>query len=138
MNLHPLLDISAIDLPPDRYLRAIGELFAHFDQQDSGNLSYGMRVGEARFFVKTAGRVDNPKPYLSHAQRVALLRNAVRLRQSTQHPALPALRRVIESPEGPLLVYEWVEGELIGAHGATRADPASAFQRFRGCRPRRF
>lgn len=132
MNPHSLIDIEFIEQPPDRYLVAIGEVFARFDQQDSGNISYGVRVGEERFFVKSAGRPDDPRPYLTHAQRIALLRNAARLWHTTSHPALPTLQHVIESPEGPLLVYAWVEGELIGARSAHRADPASAFQRFRG------
>ncbi len=38
---------------------------------------------------------------------------------------------MIESPCGPLLVYPWVEGELLGTPRERRADPASAFQRFR-------
>jgi serine/threonine-protein kinase len=68
---------------------------------------------------------------LKHPDRVSLLRNAVRVQRSTDHPALPRLRRVIESPDGPLLVYDWVEGELLGVKRALRDDPRSSFQRFR-------
>src|SRR5262249_53158182 len=32
---------------------------------------------------------------------------------------------------GPLLVYPWVDGELLGAPQARRDDPRSSFQRFR-------
>jgi serine/threonine-protein kinase len=39
--------------------------------------------------------------------------------------------RVIESPSGPLLVYQWLDGELLHAPRAKRDDPESAFQRFR-------
>jgi serine/threonine-protein kinase len=38
---------------------------------------------------------------------------------------------VIESSHGPLLVYEWIDGELIGTPSARRADPDSPYQRFR-------
>jgi len=38
---------------------------------------------------------------------------------------------VIESGHGPLLVYAWVDGELLHAGSATRQDPHSAMQRFR-------
>jgi len=41
------------------------------------------------------------------------------------------LFRVIESPSGPLLVYQWLDGELIGTPRARREDPEAAFQRFR-------
>jgi serine/threonine-protein kinase len=41
------------------------------------------------------------------------------------------LYKVIESPSGPLLIYQWLEGELLGTPRARRDDPESAFQRFR-------
>ncbi|MCE7983261.1 MAG: serine/threonine protein kinase [Caldilinea sp. CFX5] len=128
---HPLLNANSIDDTPERYLQNSGQVFAVFNTQDSGNISYGVLVNDARYFVKTAGDPANPQPYLSHPQRVALLRNAVQLAQSVDHPALCRLYHVIESPQGPLLVYEWIDGELIGTPSARRADPASPYQRFR-------
>ena len=104
-----------------------GEVFTNFDSQDSGNVSYGVRAGERRYFVKTAGRVDEPE----HAARVALLRNAVLIAGSCTHRALPALDHVIESEAGPLLVYDWFDGELLGVPSARRDDPTSSFARFR-------
>ena len=90
-------------------------MFATFDErtQDSGNISYGIEVDGRRYFVKTAGRPDDSKPYFDHAERVASLRNAVRLAESAFHRALPKLRKVIESPTGPMLVYDWVDGDLV-------------------------
>lgn len=131
-----LLTVQSIDQDPQAFLQSVGELFTSFNQQDSGNISYGLTVTDAdgndrRYFIKTAGDPTNPTPYLDHAGRVALLHNAVRLNQSCDHPALCRLYNVIESPVGPLLVYEWIEGELIGVHSAQRTDPASAYQRFR-------
>ena len=108
-----------------------GEAFATFATQDSGNVSYGVRIGERRYFVKTAGRVDDPAPPLDHAARVALLRNAVVIARSSTHRALPVLHQVIESPAGPLLFYDWFDGELLGVPSARRDDAASSFQRFR-------
>ena len=130
---HPLLDIVSIEQTPDAYVNSIGEVFAVFDEhtQDSGNVSYGVHVGRERYFIKTAGPRNNPRPYLTHAQRVALLRNAIRLAECCRHPALSCLQQVIESPDGPLLVYAWIDGELIGANRLSRNDPNSAFQRFR-------
>src|SRR6266542_2229805 len=119
-----------IDCAPDEHLRDVGAIFAVFDQQDSGNLSYGVETDGGRYFVKTAGRPDLDLPHL-HEQRVALLRNAARIGEAYRHPALPVLHRVIESPHGPMLVYDWVDGELLGVPRAAREEPASAFQRFR-------
>ncbi len=106
---------DVIEHAPDVYLAEVGRVFAVFneDTQDSGNVSYGVQIGRDRHFVKTAGRSDDPKPVLSFDERVSLLRNAVRLRRSCDHSALPRLHRVIESPGGPMLFYQWVEGELV-------------------------
>ncbi len=125
-----MLDVASIDVEPDAYLASIGAVFARFETQDSGNVSYGVRAGEHRFFVKTAGRVHDPLPVLSHVARIELLRNAVELAR-VSHAAMPALHRVIESPTGPMLVYDWFDGELLHARSADRDEPTSAFQRFR-------
>lgn len=128
-----LLSAEATDLSAADFVAQHGNVFALFDAttQDSGNVSYGVRLGEQRYFVKTAGNASDRKPALSHPQRVALLRNAVRLGRSIAHRALPQLLNVVECLDGPLLVYEWVEGELLRVTSALRSDPASACARFR-------
>ena len=133
MNRHPLLDVERIEQTPDVYLNSVGSVFAVFDgrTQDSGNISYGVETTQGCYFVKTAGAPDDPNPFLSHSERVSLLRNASRLRRSCNHRTLPPLHQVIESPIGPLLVYQWVDGELIRVDAAMRDDPQSTFQRFR-------
>jgi serine/threonine-protein kinase len=130
---HPLLDRVSIDQLPDQFVRDVGVVFAEFgrETQDSGNRSYGVRIGAERFFVKTAGQPADQQPALRHAARVALLRNAAHLHASCQHPILPRLKRVIESPTGPLLVYPWVDGELLGVPRDQRQNPNSSHQRFR-------
>ncbi len=127
------MNCEFINEQPEQYLRSVGTVFAEFGAltQDSGNVSYGVQIGAERYFVKTAGRPGDPRRFLNHAARVALLRNAVRLSESCHHPTLPRLYRVIESPSGPLLVYQWLDGELVGTPRARRDDPESAFQRFR-------
>ena len=133
MNRHPLLDVKRIEQEPGVYLNAVGSVFALFDErsQDSGNVSYGVQIAQGRYFVKTAGHPDDPNPFLNHSERVSLLRNAIRLRQNCDHRTLPHLHHVIESPNGPLLVYQWVDGELLRVEAAMRDDPQSTFQRFR-------
>ncbi len=100
---------------PADFLTANASIFATFDHhtQESGNISFGVQIANRRYFVKTAGLADDDKPYLDHAARVDVLRNAIRLAQSCDHPAQPPLRQVIESPDGPMLFYDWVEGQLV-------------------------
>ena len=96
------------------------------ETQDSGNVSYGVQVAHERFFVKTTDQ--EASVYLSHADRVGLLRNAIGLNAAIRHPLLPRLLNVLESAAGPMLVYQWVEGELLRA---AKGDPDSAHERFR-------
>jgi serine/threonine-protein kinase len=125
---HPLVDIRKITDAPRDYLASIGEIFAVFDArtQDSGNISYGVAVNGERFFVKTAGLIDDAKPLLSHAQRCELLRNALRVWESCRHPALARWLNTIESAQGPMLVYAWADGELLRkGHPKFRALPVA-------------
>jgi serine/threonine-protein kinase len=112
------------DDPPEKYLATVGRVFARFDQQDSGNVSYGVEVDGHRYFVKTAGP-PVADAFLGHRERVALLHNAARIARVYRHPALPVLHQTVESPHGTMLVYGWADGELI----AGRRSPA--YQRFR-------
>jgi serine/threonine-protein kinase len=129
-----LLLSTTTELLPAAFLARQGEVFAVFDRatQDSGNISYGIRSESGRFFVKTAGMPDDPAATLLHRERIEVLHNAARINRAVSHPAVPPLRNVIESPAGPLLVYDWVDGELLGGVTAERrADETSAFARFR-------
>lgn len=125
------------DLAPAAYLSQAGAIFAIFDArtQDSGNVSFGVEAGGRRWFVKTAGDPADRAPFLPHAERVALLLNARRLAEVVADPALPALRGIIRSPWGPMPVYDRAPGELLRVPAERRADPASAFQRFRRLPP---
>ncbi|XVV08654.1 hypothetical protein ACQP2X_27825 [Actinoplanes sp. CA-131856] len=75
-----------IDRAPADYLREAGSIFAVFDRQDSGNVSYGVEWDGERLFVKTAGSPERAE------RRWALLRNAARIGQAYRHEALPRLR----------------------------------------------
>jgi serine/threonine-protein kinase len=132
-----LLTATTIGEEPHDHVRRQGTVVAEFGHltQDSGNVSWLVDVGDRRLFVKTAGTDASPPagaavPYFGHAGRVEVLRNAVEVARSCDHPALPRLLNVIESPAGPALVYEAAAGELVHAPREERADPASAYQRF--------
>jgi hypothetical protein len=128
-----LLTAHRTQLSAHAFISASGREFSVFDArtQDSGNVSYGVEIEGRRFFVKTAGSPAVTGTALSHAERVALLRNATQLHRTIHHDVLAVLRNVVEAQDGPLLVHDWIEGELLGAAREQRTDPASAFQRFR-------
>ena len=128
----PLLTTAATDLAAVEFLRACGEVFARFDleTQDSGNISYGVEAAGRRFFVKTPGDLGFSTDWADHGGRADLLRNAVAVARSLTHRALPALHHIVEAPDGPLLVYDWVEGLLLRVPAEERTRPGSSFQRF--------
>ena len=113
--MKPFPFLQRIELDPATFLSQRGEIFAVFDErtQDSGNVSYGVEVAGRRYFVKTAGRPDDSTSYLDHRGRVSLLRNTVKLAESSDHRTLPKLHQVVETSWGPMLVYDWAEGELV-------------------------
>lgn len=138
------LSVTETCLEPAEFLARHGRIAGEFSHlsQDSGNISWIIDSAAGRLFVKTAGTdASRPPgaatPYFDQAGRIQLLRNAIEVARSCQHPALPALLNVIETPVGPMLVYQAVPGELIGittrpgtSAAEQRADPTSAYQRF--------
>lgn len=117
-------------------MRSAGEVLARFDHrtQDSGNVSWLVRAPSGDYFVKSAGEGEPPPgaplPVLDRSARVNLLRNAVEIARSIDHPALARLRSVIELSTGPVLVYDRASGELVGVPAARRNDPDSSYRRF--------
>ncbi len=131
-----LTSAKVIDQDPASFVRACSTVLREFNHlsQDSGNVSWLVESAGRRLFVKTAGTTDPPEPgapvpYFDHAGRVRLLRNAVDLASSCDHPALPALLNVIESPTGPALVYEAASGDPIRVPEDQRGDPSSPYRR---------
>ncbi|WBQ02404.1 hypothetical protein [Kribbella sp. CA-293567] len=88
---------ATIDDQPAQYLDQVGTVFARFDTQDSGNLSYGVEIAGQRYFVKTAGDPADPKPISGFERRERVLRNAAALAESISHPLLPEYHGLIES-----------------------------------------
>ena len=106
-------------------LTDVDAVFRTFDQQDSGCVSYGVHVAGQRWFLKAA----------SAPSAVNSLRSAIRLHAAVRHPTIIGLRRVVETPTTPVLVYPWYDGEVLyqpAARGAQdRRHPTSPMARFR-------
>lgn len=131
-----LLATDRTALPAADFVAEAGTVVASFDRgQDSGNVSWLVDTRDGRYFCKGAGDVDSPPPgapvpYFDHHGRIALLRNAVDVARSCDHPALATLRAVIETGSGPLLVYDAAPGELVNVPRPRRGDPSSSYRRF--------
>lgn len=112
-----------IDRAPRDFLESVGVIFRVFgpETQDSGNVSYGVEVAGICYFVKTTD--PDAAVLLDYDERVELLRNAVRVAHSCENIALPKFLNLIESPQGPMLIYDWADGSPL--------PDESARQRFR-------
>lgn len=123
--LAALLDHGHIAGEVGAALAKRGTVFAVFDQQDSGCRSYGVELGGERFFVKSAVETRaNPS-----------LRRAAALHRAVTHPAIIPMLAEASTDMGLLLVYAWVDGEVL--YGAPvsgrskRLDPEGPHARFR-------
>lgn len=118
------------------FVASCGTILTTFDRaHDSGNVAWIVATDAGEFFAKSAGTAappvpGGPVPYFDHPGRVRLLRNAVDIAASCYHRSLARLRNVVETSDGPLLVYDCAPGDLIGTTREHRADPASPYRRF--------
>lgn len=117
------------------WLRKFGKVFCVFDQQDSGNICFGVNHNGKKLFVKYAGArpldfSGNPK------DAVTRLRDAIPLYKELEHPHLIKLVQHFSVEQGYAAVFEWFEGECLHSHwsfaGAAKySHPDSPFYRFK-------
>lgn len=118
------------------FLRRWGRVFCVFDQNDSGNLSFGLEGEDgARHFVKLAG-ARTLRGAVAPGAAVQNLKRAMPVYRALRHPALVGPVWHGPVPGGYAAAYPWVEGECLHAHWTFDAvpkytHPASPFVRFR-------
>jgi serine/threonine-protein kinase len=114
------LDNMSVRLREDhdfRFLRHLGKVCCVFDEQDSGNICFGVATGTERVFVKYAGAktIDfsgNPE------DAVDRLKKAMPVYQALRHPDLVKLREHFAVNDGYAAVFTWFPGECLHAHWA--------------------
>lgn len=117
------------------WLAELGQVFVVFDQQDSGNLSFGVEKNGIKRFVKYAGAKTihyNGDPQVA----IARLRHAVTSFTELRHPHLVSLVDHFVTENGYAAVFDWFEGENLHPHWsfpppAKYTHPDSPFYRFR-------
>lgn len=118
------------------WLDSMGEVFTVFDEQDSGNISFGVRQEDGRkIFVKYAGAetVHYEGDIKVAVQR---LRQAMAVYEDLTHRSLIKLVNHFATNDGYAAVFDWIEGENLHPHWsfpppAKYMDPASPFYRYR-------
>ncbi|MEU0386412.1 serine/threonine-protein kinase [Streptomyces chartreusis] len=120
MRPHPLLEITEV-ARTEPYLRTVGEVFRAFRDQDSGCVSYGVRLADGeRWFVKEATT--------DAAQRS--LHRAWAFHRAVRHPAIvPQLHRFATGDGRTAVVLPWRRGESLYSPAPLRhAGPLARFQ----------
>ncbi|PZD97135.1 serine/threonine protein kinase [Paenibacillus sambharensis] len=117
------------------WLQSLGTVFCVFDQQDSGNISFGVEKNGTRLFVKYAG--CRPMDYSGDPRdAVARLSAAVPLYKTLEHPHLIKLINHFETRDGYAAVFEWFKGECLHSHwlfagDAKHTHPDSPYCKFK-------
>ncbi|AEI43664.1 serine/threonine protein kinase [Paenibacillus mucilaginosus] len=102
------------------WLKELGQVFAVFDRQDSGNICFGVRSQGEKLFVKYAGA--RPVLFSGEAREaVTRLKEVSLLYPKLAHPSLVKWIGEMELPSGYAAVFRWEEGEsLRGAEAHAR------------------
>ncbi|WP_282939404.1 serine/threonine-protein kinase [Paenibacillus sp. RC67] len=121
-----LLNIRHTSSTIQDLLAECGTTFRVFDKQDSGCVSFGIRIPSGQcLFVKHAGT----------SGAVSYLKQVEHFHSEVTHPVIPKLLNSFSTLNGYAHVYEWVEGEVLGTPDFPgkegRSNPESPHYRFR-------
>lgn len=95
------------------FLKRYGEVFKVYDDQDSGNICFGVRNGEERLFIKFAG-APTARYEGKSEEAIAGLKSAVKVYEDLRHSHLVKLIRAEEVGGGCAAIFEWSDGECMG------------------------
>ncbi|WP_409274806.1 protein kinase domain-containing protein [Neobacillus sp. SCS-31] len=117
------------------WLKDLGDVFCVFDEQDSGNISFGLVKNNKKLFVKYAGA--KPKDFSGNPKdAIDRLVKAIPIYKILEHPSLIKLIDYFSIENGYVAVFEWFEGECLHSHWsfggkAKYTNPESPFYRFK-------
>lgn len=99
------------------FLSKYGRVFQVFDDQDSGNICFGVQKNGEKYFVKFAG-AQTARGCDTPAQAVERLRSSLPVYQDLRHPNLIQLVSWEDVDQGELpglaAVFRWAKGDCMG------------------------
>lgn len=95
------------------FLREYGEPFAVFDQQDSGNLCFGVCANDQKLFLKIAGAATL-RATVTPEEAIQRMRQTAQIYRDLAHKSLTRLVAEEAIPGGLLLCFEWFDGLCMG------------------------
>jgi serine/threonine protein kinase, bacterial len=103
------------DVEDFAWLKDLGRVFCVFDQQDSGNICFGVEKNGRKRFIKYAGAKTlhyEGKPQ----DAITRLQQTIPIYQALKHPHLIALEEHFETENGYLAIFAWFDGECLHPH----------------------
>lgn len=97
------------------FLSKYGKVFCVFDQNDSGNISFGLVNDKAKYFIKIAG-AKTTQSCRQPNDVVETLKNAMILYDELKCPHLIELLEHYELDDLYIAVFKWADGECLFDH----------------------
>jgi hypothetical protein len=94
------------------FLSDYGKVFAVFDQNDSGNISFGTDNGKEKFFIKVSG-AETLHTCVPPEEAVRALKNSVSIYKDLKHPNLIEPVGTISIGNLFATVFKWAEGDCL-------------------------
>ncbi len=94
------------------FLSNYGEVFKVFDDQDSGNICFGVSDDGKKYFVKFAG-APTDRSCISTEEAISNLKRTVPVYSDLAHPNLVKLITSEEIGDGFAIVFEWADAECM-------------------------
>lgn len=95
------------------FILQYGKVFKVYDDQDSGNICFGVQNGENRYFIKFAGAPT--EQYMGIPEdAIKILKASVPVYQDLAHCNLIRFIKAENIGGGFAVVFEWVDGECMG------------------------
>jgi len=97
------------------FLSKYGKVFCAFDENDSGNISFGLEKNGSKYFIKVAG-LPTTNAVRNPGEAVSALRKAIPVYNDLKHPVLTELVEHAPLDDLYLAVFKWVDGECLFDH----------------------
>lgn len=95
------------------FLSKYGRVFKIFDDQDSGNICFGVQNDSFKFFIKFAG-APTQRANVSPPEAIERMKATVPIYRDLAHPALANLISAEEIGGGYAMVFDWTDAECMG------------------------
>ncbi|MDR4984506.1 serine/threonine protein kinase [Bacillus cereus] len=117
------------------WLIKLGTVFAVFDQQDSGNISFGVKKDGHKKFIKYAGAQTIAYNGKTN-EAIERLKNSINIYEELKHDSLIKLIEHFPVQSGYVVIFDWFDGECLHPHWSfpppeKYVNPNSPFYKFR-------